>query len=91
MAKFPIIKAQGSKAIQRQVSADTGAAEVSRAAARFGEAIFDLGVKFDIMDADTQLVEAKRLAQEELNRLADDLSKTKNTKTYEAEFEKSPN
>ncbi len=86
---FRIQRARGSLPIPRRISADTGGALVAQAVAGFGGAIADLGTKYDIMQAETELSEAKRKSSEEINRLAISYRTNLDPDTYQSEYEKS--
>ena len=74
MAKFPIIRAEGTlpgraPSARANIDVDTGGQLVSEAVAGFGSAIANLGLRWDLMEASTQLNEAKMKAKQEHTRL----------------------
>ena len=74
MAKFPIIRAKGTlpgraAAVRARIDVDTGEQLVAEAVAGFGGAIANLGLRWDLMEASTQLNEAKMKAKQEHTRL----------------------
>lgn len=94
MADFPIQRAQGTlpgraAGVRAGLDVSTGAELVAGAAAGLGRGITGLGIKFDIMEADTQFTKAKRLAREEINRLALSFNTNDDPATYQAELDKS--
>lgn len=75
--------------VRTELDVSTGEAAKARAVSQLGGAIFDIGIKFDIIEADTQLTKAKRLAKEEINRLAASFNTNDEPATYQAELDKS--
>ena len=74
-AKFPILRAPEKLGIVPNIAAraninvDTGGQLVAEAVAGFGSAIANLGLRWDLMEASTQLNEAKMKAKQEHTRL----------------------
>lgn len=96
MGQFNITRARGSlpgRATQVRADLDvrTGSQQVAQAISALGGAAADLGLKWDIMQVDTQLAEAKRLTRDEMSRLNLSLEGNLNPDTYQKEFEKSLN
>ena len=75
MAKFPIERAPEklgavpTTAVRAGMDVRTGGQELAEAVAGFGGAIANLGLRWDIMQASTQLNEAKMKAKQEHTRL----------------------
>lgn len=74
MGNFNIQRARGTlpgRAAQVRANVDvrTGGQQVARAVAGLGSSIANLGLKWDLMEADTQLNEARMKAKQEHNRL----------------------
>lgn len=91
---FDIVRARGTlpgRATQVRADMDvrTGGQQVAQAWAGVGGAMADLGLKWDIMQADKQLAESKRLTREEMNRLSLSYEGNLDPDTYQKEFEKS--
>ena len=95
MAKFPIERAPEklgvvpTTAVRANLDVRTGGRELAGAIAGFGGAIADLGLKWDIIQADKQLAEAKRLTRTEINRLNLSFQGNLDSDTYQAELDKS--
>ena len=92
--KFNIQRARGTLPgktgqVRANIDVRTGGQQVAQAVSALGGAAADLGLKWDIMQADTQLAEAKRLTREEMSRLSLSLEGNLNPDTYQKEFEKS--
>ncbi len=86
---FRIQRARGTLPIPRRISVDTGGAMVAQAAAGLGEALVGASKKYELMQADTELSEAKRKSTEEINRLAISYRTNLDPDTYQSEYEKS--
>lgn len=91
---FRIQRTQGSlpgraSAVRANVDVDTGGQLVGRALQGLGGAVTDLGVKYDITQAQTQLSEFQRKANEENNRFVLSLDTNLDPETYRAEYKKS--
>ncbi|MCK5020387.1 MAG: hypothetical protein KAS32_25345 [Candidatus Peribacteraceae bacterium] len=75
MAKFPIQRAPEklgvvpTTAVRADLDVRTGGRELAEAVAGFGGAIANLGLRWDLMQASTQLNEAKMFAEQEHTRL----------------------
>lgn len=75
MAKFPIQRAPErlgvvpTTAVRADIDVRTGEQELAGAVAGFGGAIANLGLRWDLMEASTQLSEAKMKARQEHTRL----------------------
>ena len=76
MAKFPILQRAPEKlgvvpttAVRANLDVRTGGQELAGAIAGFGGAIANLGLRWDLMQASTQLNEAKMKAKQEHTRL----------------------
>lgn len=75
--------------IRANIDVRTGREQIAQAVAGLGGAAADLGLKWDIMQADKQLAEAQRLTREEMSRLSLSFEGNLNPDTYQKEFEKS--
>ena len=104
MAKFPITRAPEelgvtpTTAVRARLDVPvspvapvipTGEEEIGRAIAGLGGALADLGIKYDITQAETQLSEFQRKANEEIDRLALSFNTNLDPETYRAEYKKS--
>jgi len=94
MGNFNIQRARGTlpgRATQVRADLDvrTGGQQIAQAISALGGAAADLGMKWDIMQAETQLAEAKRLTREEINRLSLSFEGNLNSDTFQAEYKKS--
>ena len=92
MAKFPIQRAPEklgvvpTTAVRANLDVRTGGQELAGAIAGFGGAIANLGLRWDLMEASTQLNEAKMKAKQEHTRLMlalPGLEPDEHTKEYE--------
>lgn len=85
MAEFPIERARErlgvvpTTAVRANIDVSTGGQELGQAVAGFGEAMFDIGLRWHLMEADTQLDKAKMQADEEHTRYMLGLDAIKDT------------
>lgn len=94
MANFPIQQTiRGlpgtTGGVRAGLDVRTGEELVAGAVAGLGRGITALGLKFDLIEADTQESKAERLTKEEINRLGLSFNTNEDASTYQAEFEKS--
>jgi len=94
MAKFPIERAPEKvevrpTAVRAGLDVRKGGRELAVAISGFGGALADLGIRYDITQAQTQLSEFQRKANEEINRLALSFDTNLDPETYRAEYKKS--
>lgn len=74
MAEFPIQRAPErlgvvpTTAVRARLDVSTGGQELAQAVAGFGQSVFDIGLKFHLMEADTQLDNARMQADKEHTR-----------------------
>lgn len=94
MAEFPIQRTTRTLpgttgGVRAGLDVDTGAGLVAGAVSQLGGALTGLGIKFDLIEADTQLTKAIRLTTEEINRLGLSYRTNNDPATYQVEYEKS--
>lgn len=96
MAKFPIQRAPEklgvvpTTAVRADLDVRTGGQELAGAIAGFGGAIANLGLRWDLMEASTQLNEAKMKAKQEHTRLMlalPGIEPAEHAKEYKKSFE----
>lgn len=93
MSTFPGIKyserlPSGRAGVVRAgIDPSTGAEQVGAAISGFGGAMVDLGVKYDISQAQTQLSEFQRKANEEINRLSLSFNTNLDPETYRSGYQ----
>lgn len=76
-------------AVRANVDVDTGGQLVGQALQGLGGAIANVGMKFHLIEADTQLTESMRKSREEINRLALSFQGNLDPSTYQGELQKS--
>jgi len=70
--------------VRADIDVRTGGQQIAQVVAGIGGAMADLGLKWDIVQATTQLSESRRLAAERFSRLKIELSTLNNTDLYES-------
>jgi len=78
-----------ARAVRANIDVDTGGQLVGQALAGLGGALADIGMKFHLIEADTQLAESMRKSREEINRLALSFQGNLDPSTYQGELQKS--
>ncbi len=91
---FEIVRTQGTlpgraAAVRANIDVDVGGQLMGRAIAGLGRALIQEGLRYDLIEADTQFTEAKRLSKQEINRLAISFRTNLDPSTYQAELDKS--
>jgi len=90
MARFPIQRAEKTlPGVGPSVRADVDVRTGEQGIAGLGFALMELGVRYDAIQAQTQLSEFQRKANEEINKLALSFNTNLNPDTYPAEYKKS--
>lgn len=94
MAKFNIVRTQRTLSgrgpgVRAAMDVRTGGVQTAQAISGLGAAIQQEAVKYDLLEAATQLDTAKRLSREEINRLSLSFEGNLDPATYHKEYEKS--
>lgn len=95
MGEFPIERAREklgftpTTAVRAHIDVSTGGQELARAVSGFGGALFNLGIQYDITQAQTELSQFQRKSNEEMNRLALSFDTNLDPETYRKEYDKS--
>lgn len=87
MGEFPIVRAKGtlpgvSGRVRGSLDFDTGGAEVGQAVAGLGEGLFDIGMKYWIRDATSQLADSKLVIERIVEETAQGLKSNPDHTTY---------
>lgn len=92
--KFPIVRTERTvpgraTTVRADIDVRTGEEAIAQAITGLGEAVSDLGIEYDTTQAQTQLSEFQRKANEEINRLALSFDANLDPDTYRSEYQKS--